>query len=303
MLFRSIFVSLITEKERQDLDTVKQQSSKIVDEVSMESFGLSDFKRVVARLYTLVGSLKKSIVGIFKDKSFGNLSANEKESLRTITQFLSDKKFSNLISADIDLTKQIVFIPRQFRGKAMPLSMAFKNFFESFPAKFLEELKEANKVLGTLINEPAERTSTRVKEMISPTLNGLTETFLKTFNDMYDIRYVDVEREFFDVYDSLNDFKAVGLLIEQLTPYAYDDKPNKILDELNALADGMIIFTNLVKSGEIGGINPDVIRQSVVACDKFVESSELYAVTMYRFKELMAAYSYTCEEKFVKPKK
>lgn len=292
----------LNDTERQNINAVKQQSGKIVDEISMEAFNFSDFKTLVARLYTMVANLKKSIAGIFKVKEASNITSHDKQNLKWVDEFQTDKKFNSLVESGIDLTKVTVYVPRHMVGKASPLINSLKDFFNSYPAKFVEELKEANKILATLINEPEARTSTRVKEMLSLTLTTQTETFLKTFSAMQDIRHTDVEKDFFDVYDSLNEFKAIGAVIEEVVPVAFDKVPKAILEELDAFSDGMTIFVNLIKAGEEGSVSPEVIKQSAIACDKFVEAAELYAVTMYRLKEFLTAYANTCQDKFKKVK-
>lgn len=296
-------MSAFNDFDRKNLEAVKEQSNKIVEEVSMEAFfNFSDFTRINARLSTMIGDLKRSISDIFKRKEITQLTARDKASLKTVNDFLSDKKFNSLMEANVDLTKVVVYIPRHLNGKMGPLVNTFKEFFGTFPAKFLEELKEANKAIGLVINEPDQRTSTRVKEMISPVLNGQTETFLKIFGDLYDVRKVEDEKEFFDVFDSLKQFKEIGLVIEEIFPPAFDKTSLLILEELDAFSDGMILFSNIVKAGTEGSVSPEVLKQSALACDKFVSAAELYSLSLYRLKEFLVAYADTCEEKFKKVK-
>lgn len=296
-------MSAFIDYDRKNLETVKQQASKIVEEVSMESFfNFSDFTKIAARLSTMIGSLKRSIGDIFKRKEITQITGRDKANLKIVSDFISDKKFDSLLNANIDLTKTVVYVPRHLNGKIAPLINTFKEFFSIFPAKLLEELKEANKAVGLVINEPDQRTSTRVKDMISPALNGQTETFLKLFSELYDVRKVEDQKEFFDAYDSLKQFKEVGLVIEEIFPPAFDKTSVLILEELDAFADGMIIFSNIVKAGTEGSVSPEVLKQSALACDKFVEAAELYSLSLYRLKEFLVAYADTCEEKIKKVK-
>lgn len=294
---------ILTDQERRNLDTVKQQSSKIVEEISMENFfSFSEVSKIGARLSTLVVGLKRSISDLFKDKEITQVTGRDKANLKIINDFLSDKKFKTLSDANVDLTTVLVYVPRHLNSKLAPLVNSYKEFFTTYPDKLLEELKEANKAVGLIINEPDQRTTTRVKEMISPALNGQTETYLKLFKDLYDVRKVEDQKEFFEIYDNLNQFKEIGLVVEEVFPVAFDKKSLAILKELDTFSEGMIIFSNIVKAGVDGSVSPEVLKQAAVACDKFVEASELYSLSMYRFKEIMVSYADTCESSFKKGK-